>query len=332
MANLIALTTARIVRLPESFHRAVVYVSDQAHHSVLKAAILAGFPARNVRAIPTDERCRMKIGLLEKAIAEDRRAGQVPFGLVGSAGTTNTGAVDDLAGLARIARREELWFHVDAAYGGFFALTERGREVLRGVGEADSIAIDPHKGLFLPYGNGALLVRDVSLLRKAHHSHAEYLPDAPESAGLLNFADLSPELSRDFRGLRVWLPIKMHGVGVFRRYLDEKLDLARWASAELRRIPGIEVLDEPQLSIVPFRLAPGGTGAEELDRINRELLERINRTRRVFLSGTLLRGRFLLRLCILHFRTHRDRVEEAVDIVRRAAGEVLDGRRGRVPE
>jgi len=321
LANWTAIVTARRSRLPEDFLAGTLYASDQVHHSVEKAAMLAGFPQDRARIVESDARYRMRLDRLEEAIAEDRRRGLRPFLVVGSAGTTNTGAVDDLEGLARLARREGLWVHVDAAYGGFFALTDRGRSALAGIEEADSIAVDPHKGLFLPYGNGALLVRDPSALARAHRSPAAYLPEVPDSADVFNFADLSPELSRDFRGLRVWLPLKMHGIGVFRRALDEKLDLARLACKALRGIPGIEILDEPQLSIVAFRLANPADDGAATDRRNRALLERINASGRVFLSGTVLRERFVLRLCVLHFRTHRDRVEEMIEIVRRCARE-----------
>ncbi len=322
LANLTALVTARRERLPEDFLTGTLYVSDQVHHSVAKAAVLAGFPARNVRSVPTDDTCRMRVGEVEKAIRADRRAGMTPFFLVASAGTTNTGAVDDLAAAADLARREELWLHVDAAYGGFFMLTERGRAVLRGIAEADSITLNPHKGLFLPYGTGSLVVRDPGALRRAHSVRADYMPAFQEDADLVDFCEISPELTRDFRGLRVWLPLKLHGVGPWRRNLDEKLDLASWASAELEKIPDVDVLARPQLSIVAFALSPAGLEGEELDRLNREFLEGINRRQRVVLTGTQLKGRFALRICVLSFRTHRDRMEMALEDIRQAASEV----------
>ena len=169
--------------------------------------MLAGFPEDRVREIPTDERFRIRLDALAAAIAADRAAGWTPFLVVGNAGTTNTGAVDDLPALADLAARERLWFHVDAAYGGFFLLTEEGRRILAGIERADSIVLDPHKGLFLPYGTGALLVRDGETLKRAHALSAEYMPSMQEDADLTDFNLLSPELSRDFRGLRVWLPI-----------------------------------------------------------------------------------------------------------------------------
>ncbi|HZI95446.1 MAG TPA: aminotransferase class I/II-fold pyridoxal phosphate-dependent enzyme, partial [Patescibacteria group bacterium] len=244
LANLIGLVTARRERLPENFLSGTLYVSDQTHHSVQKAAILAGFPAGNVRSVPSDSRFRVQVDQLALMIEQDRKAGLTPFLVTGNAGTTNTGAVDDLRALGDLAEKERLWFHVDGAYGGFFALTARGRAAMAGIERADSITLDPHKALFLPYGTGSLLVRDAAALRRTHSHHAHYLPQMQHDDGLVDFCEISPELSRDFRGLRVWLPFKMHGASVFRRCLDEKLDLAQWAAEQLRGIDGIEILAE----------------------------------------------------------------------------------------
>ncbi len=322
LATFSALVAARRDRLPENFFSGTLYASDQTHHALQKAALLAGFPPDNVREIATDDAYCIRIPALAEAIAADRAAGRTPFFVAGNAGTTNTGAVDDLEAIAELAERERLWFHVDGAYGGFFLLTEEGRRRMAGIERADSIVLDPHKGLFLPYGTGALLVRDVETLRRAHALSAEYLPSMQEDTDLVDFNMLSPELSRDFRGLRVWLPLKMHGIGPFRANLEEKLSLARHATRELARIPGIEILAEPQLSILAFRLARAGLGASALDRINRDLLERINAKKRVYLTGTTLRGRFAIRICVLSFRTHRDRMDEGLDDIRAAIGEI----------
>ncbi|HVR71996.1 MAG TPA: aminotransferase class I/II-fold pyridoxal phosphate-dependent enzyme [Vicinamibacteria bacterium] len=323
LANFVALVTARKERLPEDFLRGVLYASDQTHHSVQKAAILAGFPARNVREVPSDVHFRLDLVALRGAIAADRAAGLTPFLVVGNGGTTNTGAVDDLWALADLAAAEGLWLHVDAAYGGFFLLTARGRVALRGIERADSVTLDPHKGLFLPYGTGALVVRDGATLRRAHGLHAEYLPARPPDPGFVDFSEISPELSRPFRGLRVWLPVKLLGIAPFRRALDEKLDLAAWAVAELRKVANVEIVAEPQLSLLAFRLVRPGLDPPATDALNRRFLDRINARRRVYLTGTLARGRFVLRICVLSFRTHADRMAEALEDVRAAAAEVL---------
>ena len=322
LATFSAIVAARRDRLPDAFLSGVLYASDQAHHAVKKAAILAGFPPENVREIPTDERFRIRTDLLETQVVADRAAGRTPFLVCGNAGTTNTGAVDDLLLLAELARREGLWFHVDAAYGGFFLLTQQGKALLKGIERADSIVLDPHKGLFLPYGTGALLVRDLGTLRRAHSVRASYLPPIQEDAEFIDFCEVSPELSRAYRGLRVWLPLKLHGLARFRESLQEKLDLARHAAAKLREMPDVEIVAEPQLSVAAFRLVRPGLDSPALDRLNRSLLERINGKKRVHLSGTVLRGTFVLRICVLSFRTHLERIEMALEDIRAAISEV----------
>jgi aromatic-L-amino-acid decarboxylase len=321
LATFSALVAARRDRLPDDFLSGTMYVSDQTHHALQKAAILAGFPEDRIREIPVDGRFRIRLDALDAAVAADRAAGRTPFLVVGNAGTTNTGAVDDLPALAETAAREGMWFHVDAAYGGFFLLTEHGRRALRGIDRADSIVLDPHKGLFLPYGTGALLVRNGETLKRAHGLSAEYMPTMQEDADLTDFNLLSPELSRDFRGLRIWLPLRMHGIGPFRRNLEEKLELARWAAEKLRDVPGIEIVAEPQLSILAFRWIRPGADGHQQDLDNRRLLERINARQRVYLTGTVVEGRFAIRICVLSFRTHRERMEMALEDIREAVKE-----------
>jgi aromatic-L-amino-acid decarboxylase len=331
LANLIAVITARRERLPPDFLRGVVYASEEAHHSVRKAALLAGILPERVRAVPTDARFRLRVDALAETIARDRAEGLTPFLLVGSAGTTSTGAVDDLEALADLAAREEILLHVDAAYGGFFTLTERGRAALRGIDRAHSITIDPHKSLFLPYGTGCLLVRDREALRRAHAVPASYLPPMQDDADRVDFCELGPELSREARGLRVWLPLMMHGAGVFRAALDEKIDLARWAAEALRALPGVEIVAEPALSLLAFRTRlPGGSDAE-VDARSRRLLSLVNQRQRVLLNGATVQGRFLIRMCVLSFRTHRDRVEAAIDDVRAALAQLDAGQQGGHP-
>jgi aromatic-L-amino-acid decarboxylase len=323
LANLTAIVAARADRLPEDFLKGTLYTSTQTHHSVEKAAILAGFPARNVRAIEVDGRQRIRLDLLARQLAGDRAAGLMPFLLAANAGTTNTGAVDDLEAAADLAAREGLWLHVDGAYGGFFAITRQGRETLRGIQRADSITLDPHKGLGLPYGTGSLLVRDPRTLRRANHAHAEYMQDMQVDEGKVDFSELSPELSRDFRGLRVWLPVKLHGIGPFEAHLEEKLALAAHACDGLRSIPGIEIMAEPQLSILAFRLNPGGLDRDALNRLNRRFLEGVNAPRRIYLTPTFLDGHFVLRMAVLSFRTHRERLDTGLEDIRKAAEALL---------
>ena len=309
LANFTAIVTARKAMLPDDFLRGTLYCSNQIHHSFQKAANLAGFPYANIRELPVDADFRIRIDALEEAIARDRADGWTPFLIAGSAGTTATGAVDDLDALARISREETMWFHVDGAYGALFMLTERGRAALKGIEQSDSLILDPHKTLFLPFGTGAVLVRDASALRRAHSLHADYLPAMQQENELVDFCEISPELSRDYRGLRVWLPLKIFGVEPFRDQLDEKLDLIQFAVEGLRTIEGIEIVAEPQLTITAFRFRDDAT--------TRELLARINARKRVMLTPTTLPdGRFVIRIAIVSHRTHRDRVEMLIEDVR----------------
>ena len=316
IANLSAIVTARSALLDEDFLDGTLYTSEHAHHSVQKAAMLAGFPVRNVRIVPCTPDLRIDVDVLHAMVDADRREGFRPFCVIANAGTTNTGTVDPLVDLVQIAHERRMWVHADAAYGGFFQLTERGRRKLRGLTGADSITLDPHKGLFLPYGTGALIVRDGERLREAHRVGAHYMQDMHEDTDVPNFMDYGPELSRDFRGLRVWLPVKLHGLGAFRDALDEKLDLSRYVYERLRDEPGFEVPWEPDLTVVPFRYR---FSSGDPDEGNRRLLEEINATRRVYLTSTRIGGRFTLRVCVLSHRSHKDRVEELVGIITRSA-------------
>ena len=319
MANFSAVVTARHAKLGPDFLDGTYYVSAQTHASVTKAAALAGFSERNLRIVPTDRELRLDPDALRGLIETDRQAGLRPFLVVGSAGTTNTGAVDPLGAIAQTAARHDLWFHVDAAYGGFFQLTERGRARFDGITRADSITLDPHKGLFLPYGTGALVVREGAALRDAHFEGAAYLQDLAPEGELPNYSEYSPELSRDWRGLRVWMPLVLHGVGAFREALDEKLDLTLRLRDGLAEDPLLELPWDPQLTVVAFRLA-----GRDLEA-NTQLLRKINDSKRVFLSSTLVQDRYLIRACIVSHRTHADRIDECIEIVRKAAAEVAAG-------
>jgi aromatic-L-amino-acid decarboxylase len=324
IATLSALVTARHDRLGADFLAGTLYATDQVHHAVVKAARLAGFPPGAVRVVATDGDLddgglHMDVEALAAAVAADRAAGRVPFCVVGSAGTTNTGTIDPLPAIADLCAREGLWFHVDGAYGGGFALTERGSTRLRGIERADSVVLDPHKSLFLPFGTGALLVRDVAALRAAHSGDDEagYLHDLDE-LDLPDFAALGPELTRDTRGLRLWLPLHLHGVAAFRDALDEKLDLASAAYSVLRDVDALTLLGPPELSTIAFRCSGPGT-AEEVDARTAELLRRVNAEGRVFLASTRVRGQRLGRLCVLNHRTDRARLDEAVSALSRHA-------------
>lgn len=319
MSNLSAVIAARVRAFGDGgdFSQATVYLSAEAHRSMAKAARLAGIPLANLRTVPVDPALRMDASALASIVAIDRQNGFQPFLVSAAAGTTNTGAIDPLTELAHLCASESLWFHVDGAYGGMFVLTDEGRDRLRGIELADSVTLDPHKGLFLPYGCGALVVRDQDTLHQAHSDNAGYLQDLQGTQMSPSPSELGTELSRNDRGILVWLPLALHGIDAFRQALSEKLRLARYFRSALVDLP-IEVPVEPELSIVAFRLPRNEH--EELatwNARNRAWLERINDCRRVHLSSTLLPteegATVTLRVCILSFRTDRARIELALE-------------------
>jgi aromatic-L-amino-acid decarboxylase len=319
LSTLSAIVAARETKLPDDFSKGTLYMSEETHYCVAKAARIAGFRDWQVRRVAVDARRRIDLTALSHAVEADRLKGLKPFLIIANVGTTNTGAVDDLPRMLSIGRSHSMWVHADAAYGGFFRLAGEGPALMPLIEECDSITLDPHKGMFLPYGTGCLLVKNPETLKRAHSMDAEYLHDVrPQES--FNFSDLSPELSRDFRGLRLWLPLVLHGVDAFKDAIEEKLMLTRWAHERLRSDPRFEILDEPQLSVIAFRLK--GEGAEA-ERMNEQLMQRVNARGRVFLSSTKLDGRYAIRLCVLSFRTHMDRVRDAVESLRAEADAFL---------
>lgn len=320
LANFSGVVAARKHLLGDDISRGILYASNQTHHSVMKVAFLAGIPERNIRLLDVDKNFRAIPDEFEKAIKKDEKNGMKPFFLVGNAGTTNTGAVDPLSELADIATKYGLWYHIDAAYGGFFNICEEGKKILRGLERSDSIVLDPHKGLFVPYGSGSLLVKDGELLKRAHILTAEYLQDHTTPEGEFNASEYSPELSRSYRGLRVWLPLKLFGVKAFRENLAEKLHLTKWMYQRFLEEPGFECVAVPDLSVIAFRYHPQ---KGSVDTFNRHLLEKIVKSQKLFLSSTLLDGEFVIRVCILSFRTHQPEVEEAFEIIKNAAKKLV---------
>lgn len=309
LSNLAALCAARSDLLGEDFQDGTLYYSEDTHACVAKAAKVAGFPQRALRVIPVDARRRMRVDVLADRIDADARAGLKPFFVCANAGTTNTGAIDPLPEILDVCRARKLWAHVDGAYGGLFRIAGGGDALLPRLGDFDSLTLDPHKCLFLPYGTGALLLRDPEALRRAHATTASYLQDVTAGEAL-GFTDYGPELSRDFRGIRVWLPFMLHGVGAFRDQLTEKLALTRWAHERLREEPLFEVFDEPQLSVLALSAKPPYGDA---NAFSAEVMRRVNARKKVFMSSTVIDARYLIRICVVSFRTHEDRVRDAVE-------------------
>ena len=313
MATFNAVLCARERHLGADIRPGVLYTSDQAHHSVLKSAKLAGVMPDRVRAIGSDERFRIRMDLLREAIAADRRAGLKPFAVVSTAGTVNTGAVDPLDQVADLCAAERLWHHGDGAYGAFFYLTNELRGTLAGLPRADSLTLDPHKGMFLPYGTGALLVRDGAALRAAHEATASYLPAMPHPADFYDPSQHGPELSRGFPGLRVWLSVKLYGAAAFRAAIAEKRALTLDAARRVAALPGIAVDAPPELSLFAFHLTRRGASRDEEDAATRALVQKTTARRRVMLTGCATHGRYMARVCILSFRTHDAQVDALVE-------------------
>jgi glutamate/tyrosine decarboxylase-like PLP-dependent enzyme len=324
IANLIGIVTARDAcgLKAKDYERAVVYLSDQAHHCIDKAIRVAGMGECIRRKVPLDDGYRMVPGDLETMIAEDRSAGLIPWMVIAAAGTTDVGAIDPLSEIGEIAGENDLWYHVDAAYGGFFVLVDECRPKLAGMELSDSIVLDPHKGLFLPYGTGAVLVKDRDAMHRAHYYRANYMQDAAsEDPDVIDSpAELSPELTKHFRGLRQWLPLKLHGLEPFRACLEEKLLLTRYFYEEVQKL-GFEVGPEPELSVATYRWVPDSGDA---NAFNQALVEEIHRDGRIFISSTQLDGTFVLRFAALTFRTHLEHVELFLKILKEKVGVVAD--------
>jgi glutamate/tyrosine decarboxylase-like PLP-dependent enzyme len=317
IANLTAIVTARDAHglKGTDYASAVVYLTAQAHHCIEKALRIAGMAEARIRSVPMDDGFRMVPEALEELILADRGRGLRPWLVIAAAGTTDTGAVDPLDAIASVAGRQRCWFHVDAAYGGYFLLTAHGRAALRGIERSDSVVVDPHKGLFLPYGAGIVVVRDARPLVAAHDYSGNYMQDAAREPGEISPADTSPELSKHFRALRMWLPLILLGTRPFQAALDEKLLLARYFYERVQRL-GFQVGPPPDLSVVTYRWVPEGATLERANEVNQAIIEGARRDGRVFLSSTMLDGRFTLRLAALAFRTHRRTIDVALQVLR----------------
>lgn len=315
IANLTAIVTARDAHQikGKDYERTVIYASDQMHHCLDKAIRIAGLGEVILRHLPLDDGYRIIPEKLDEIISEDKASGLKPFLVIASAGTTDVGAIDPLEDIGVIAKKHNLWYHIDGAYGAFFALLEEGKKKLKGIEMSDSLVMDPHKGLFLPYGLGVVLVKEAKFMLESHHYQANYMQDARDAGDEYSPADLSPELTKHFRGLRLWLPLKVHGLIPFRACLQEKLFLARYFREEVGKLPNVEIGPEPDLSITYFHYVPEHGNANEF---NEELLNLIRTDGRVFLSSTLLDGKFVIRFACLSFRTHLDRVDLLLTLIK----------------
>jgi len=311
IANLIAVKAAR------DFHRinstnvkkAAIYFGEQTHHSVYKALNITGLHESVLRKIPVTEKFRIDINELKHQIKKDKEAGLNPFLIIASAGTTDTGAIDPLNEIADICSEYNAWFHVDAAYGGFFILLDEMKEKLKGMERSDSVVLDPHKTLFLPFGSGAVLLRDKNVLLSSNSSKASYLADT-ERVEDINPADTGIELTRPNRGLRMWLPLQLHGVAPFKACLQEKLMLSNYFYEQIGKL-GFEKGPQPDLTVSIFRYPN-----DEDNRINQQLIDAIHKDGRVFLSSTTIKGKLWLRCAVVAHRTHQKEIDLALQMIK----------------
>ncbi len=315
---------------------AIFYASDQVHLSIPKAVDLIGIGREQVRLIPTGEHYRMDVRLLRERIAADTRNGLRPCCIVANAGTVNTGAVDPLAEVARIAREHDLWFHIDGAYGALAALDATKRTLFEGIEQSDSLSLDPHKWLYAPIDCGCLLLRRPERARAAFtETEADYIKvyeQQPDEA--FAFWDYGIELSRPFRALKVWLMLRYYGLRRISAAIAADNALAAYMAEQVSASEDLELLAPATLGICCFRYVPAemrraleeaGTDARlasvqaGLDELNARLMHRIQRGGEAYLSNALLRGRFALRASITNFRTTRRDIDTTLDVVRRAA-------------
>jgi glutamate/tyrosine decarboxylase-like PLP-dependent enzyme len=323
VANLTALAVARRAVLGDETADAVVYFSDQTHASVDRALCLLGIRASQLRRIPTRTDLALDVTELRKRLVLDRKAGLRPFAVIANAGTTNTGAIDPMREIASLAREQELWLHVDAAYGGFAALTERGRRLLDGIEQADSVVLDPHKWFYCPFEAGCAIVRRGRLMRETFHILPEYMTDVARAEREVNFCDYGVQLTRSFRALKVWMAVKTFGARRFREVIDQCLDLTEFAAELFRRSPRLEIVTPPSLGIFTFRYVPErlrGTPSEseaELNRLNSDLVARAIASGEIFLSSTRLGSRTVVRFCVLNHRTRKEDIRRALRHIER---------------
>lgn len=323
MANLTALATARNIKCSDDFSKAVIYLSDQAHSSNIKAIRVLGFRKEQIRIIPTDSEFKFSLNKLKNAIAKDRLEGLHPFCLIATAGTTNTGTVDPLSEIAKICKKEDIWFHIDGAYGGFAILSEDGKQLLKGIGKADSLTVDPHKWFYQPYEIGCLLIKNHKWLRGTFTEKPEYLRDIEGNTSEINFYDHGIELTRRFRALKFYMSVKTFGMAEFRKAISYNIKLAEATEAFLRKSANWEVISPATLAVINFRYNPIGNQLTEkkLDALNQHISKNVVDSKQALLVTTVLNGQVVLRMCLINPRTTLDDVKETIALCESFADE-----------
>lgn len=305
--------------------KATVYMSDQSHSAQIRAARIVGVHPDCIRKIPIDKNFRLDMAALSKSVSQDRAAGFNPIAICANAGATSNGAIDPLEEMAAYCLTEGIWLHVDAAYGGFAMLTNRGRELMKGIEQADSIGLDGHKWLFQPYEVGGLMVKDTRTLESAFSVHHDVLQDTIWGSNHPNFSDRSLQLSRSFRALKIWISIQTFGLGAFRRAVENSMEYADRSGEFINTSPVLELLTPVSLGIVCFRinLDNGRTDEKSLDHINRTVLARVFWEDNAVISSTLVGKKFALRLCIINYNTSWIDVRETLEAIEKFGQEEL---------
>lgn len=313
IANLIALTAARDHHKikNDKITKSVVYLSPQTYHCINKALKIIGLEDVTLRFLKLNSTGSINIENLNDLLIADKKTGLHPFLIIASAGTTDTGVVDPLQEIGEIARVNNLWYHIDAAYGGFFILSPSKKKLFKGINLADSLVVDPHKGMFLPYGLGAVLIKNKQAVYQSHSHTANYMQDTLGDQNPVNPSDVSPELSKHFRGLRLWLPLQLYGTEPFVACLEEKLLLTEYIREQLIKL-GFKTGPKPDLTVTYFWFPSQST---EENIFNKKLLEFIHQDGRVFLSSTNLDGKFVIRVAILSFRTKLETVKKCLGMI-----------------
>jgi len=326
MANLTAIVTARRVKCGEDFSKAVIYLSDQAHSSNIKAIRVLGFRKEQIRIIPTNFEFQFSLNKLKNAIAKDRLEGKQPFCVIATAGTTNTGTVDQLTELGKICKEEDVWFHIDGAYGGAAILAKEGKKMLKGIGKADSLTVDPHKWFFQPYEMGCLLVRNHSWLKGTFTEKPEYLRDIEGNPSEINFYDHGIQLTRRFRALKFYMSIKTFGLKEFRTAIQYSISLAEEVEKLLRKSANWEVISPATLAVINFRFNPIGNSLneKELDQLNQYISEKVVASREALLVTTVLHNQVVLRMCLINPRTTIKDITETFALCEKFARDKYD--------
>ncbi len=316
MANITALTAARDKKLSEeTLHLGVAYISDQTHSSVAKGLRIIGITSSRIRTISTDENYRMNVEELAAAVEQDVAAGYIPFVVIGTAGTTNTGSIDPLHAIADVCEKYEMWFHVDGAIGGSVLVSDHCKHLLDGVQRADSLSWDAHKWLFQTYGCAMLLVKDVNDLYHSFHVSPEYLQDLEGDNEYLNMYDIGIELTRPARGLKLWMTLQVLGSDLLGAAIEQGFKQAQWAQEAVEALENWEIVSPAQLAMVNFRYAPADLTEAQKDALNERISVRLNESGYAAMFTTKLRGKTVLRVCAIHPETTREDIVSTIHML-----------------